>query len=1193
MAPRTAAARQLPTEKWRPTQAVPDPILNNPYEEPQAHWIYQDGKPFRQPGRRPASYYFKVKRTGTEQQVLFAEEERDDLPLVNRIRDDVKRWREAGYRGASKITKDLLRHWNDPSRQRRLFFCQIEAAETLIYLLELAIPERLGATGFRNFKVDQVTIGKLLAGVDPEFEEIGRKELQQPRLVDIPADAGLLPLTRLGCKMATGSGKTIVMAMLVAWAFANRGTNPATSRFPSAVLVCAPNLTVKNRLQVLRPEHEGNYYDAFDLLPPLYREHMSAGRVLVTNWHLFASASEHSEGGATYKVVDKGEESPEAFARNRLGELSERMPLLVLNDEGHHCWRPKTIEPAEDDELTPEEEEQLKGEEEEARVWLAGLDRINNSGLVGTGDRSILACVDLSATPFYLAGSGYIEGSPFPWVVSDFGLVDAIESGIVKVPRLPVSDDREKPDEFGMPHSEYFQLWDHVLEKLSPKDFVRKRPKPDAVYREAEPALTMLWTQWKARYDGNLEASRDRRPIPPAMIVVCENTDLARVFYERISGEAENEDGSVARTASPFPELGNTETARHTFRIDTKLLARAEAEQGETRDQAAQALRELVNTVGLRGKPGEQVRCVVSVSMLTEGWDANNVTHIFGLRPFRSQLLCEQVVGRGLRRTSYTPDPATGLLPPEYVDVYGIPFSLIPFKGKTPKPDEDSDPVYHHIHALPEREAFEIRVPVVEGYTYALRRKGIRCDVPSIPEHLLNEDPTEVYLAITRGYAEGAMSASPGEFIRQDRREFYETVRMQQVIFGIAKDIVHALEQGQARTADVYARHELFPEIVRILEEYVRTRVRPAHGVDLRELAHEKHVTRIREKLLDAIQPAAASELAPLVPLLNRFKPWLSTRDVNERTTRPVVALEKSHLNFAMIMSEDERFAIKYLESSPLVECFVSNTRHLGLQIPYEYEDNQYTYIPDFIIRLRSADGTGERLLVLEIKGGGGNLHPNQVAAKTAAAQKWAAAASNLRKGCQWMFRICHEMVRLPLILSDCAGEQPERTFPWREVPSEERDPWVNCLPVTSLKAAAGSWSREQASLEDSPEWAEMWVKPIEDFPLERGMFIAQVQGDSMVPLIPNGAWCVFRPPRAGTRQGRIVLVWHSGISDAHTGGQYTVKEYRSEKAAHPEQGWHHTRIELRPRNPGYPSIILEPRDEGEVRVIAEFERVL
>jgi type III restriction enzyme len=703
----------------------------------------------------------------------------------------------------------------------------------------------------------------------------------------------------------------------------------------------------------------------------------------------------------------------------------------------------------------------------------------------------------------------------------------------------------------------------------------------------------MLYAQWRARYQQALETSKDRRPVPPAMIVVCENTDLARVFYEKISGEASDEDGNVARVPSQFPDLANTETERHTFRIDTKLLAKAEGEEGESHDQAAQALRELVNSVGVRGKPGEQVRCVVSVSMLTEGWDANNVTHILGLRPFRSQLLCEQVVGRGLRRTSYTPDPVTGLLPPEYVDVYGIPFSLIPFKGKSPKPEGETDPVYHHIHALPERESFEIRVPVVEGYTYALKRGGIRCDVASMEELVLDEDPTTVYLAVTRGYAEGTMGRSPEEFIAQDRQEFYLTVRLQQIVFGIARDIVSALEAGQGSGRVALARQELFPEVVKILEEYVTTRVRAAPGVDLREIAHHKHVTRIRSMLLDAIQPAAASEEAPLVPLLNRFKPWLSTRDVSERTTRPVVSLEKSHLNYATIMSTDEEYAIRYLESSPLVECFVANTRHLGLQIAYEYQDNQRVYIPDFIVRLRPADGGEPRTLVLEIKGGGGERDPNEVAAKTTAAQKWVKAVSNLGRNGRWEFRICRELVRLPLILSECAGEKPERLFPWEEVPAEERSPWGNCLPLTSLKAAAGSWSREQASFEDMAEWAETWVKPNENFDLEKGMFIAQVQGDSMVPLIPNGAWCVFRPVPGGSREGRVLLVWHSGISDPHTGGQYTVKQYHSEKLSDAEHEWHHLRIVLKPRNPAYDPIVLEPQDEGEVKQIAEFVKVL
>ena len=1189
----SSAAELSPPSSWRPTQAVPDPIINNPYDEPTAHWIYREGKPFKQSGRRPASYYFKVKRTGSEQEQLFAEEERDDLPLVNRLREDVKRWRDSGYRGASKVTKDLLRHWWDPNRQRRLFFCQLEAAETLIYLLELGLTGRLGATGYRIFRVDQETIGLLLAGEEAGFEELKTTALQHPRLIDPAAEPGLIPLKRLGCKMATGSGKTIVMAMLVAWSFCNRGTNPASSQFPSAVLVCAPNLTVKNRLQVLRTEYIDNYYDAFDIVPPLYREHLNAGRVLVTNWHIFAPESEHSEGGTSYKVVDKGEESAEAFARNRLGEIAECMPILVLNDEGHHCWRPKAYETEEDEELTGEELDRLKDEEEEARVWLAGLDRINNSGLAGKDRQGILACVDLSATPFYLSGSGYIEGSPFPWLVSDFGLVDAIECGIVKVPRLPVRDDKEGKDEAGMPDAEYFRLWDHMLEKLNPKDFIRKRPKADSVFRESQPALTMLYSQWKKRFEEVRQATHHERPIPPVMIVVCENIELAKIFHENISGESSDDAGNITRTVTSFPELQNTETERHTFRIDTKLLAKAETEEGESQDQAARALRELINTVGARGRPGEQVRCVVSVSMLTEGWDANNVTHILGLRPFRSQLLCEQVVGRGLRRTSYSPDPKTGLLPAEYVDVYGIPFSLIPFKGKPAQPGGDSDPVYHHIHALEERQGFEIRVPVVEGYTYALRQKGIRCDVAKIPELVVNEDPTTVYLSVPKGYAEGRMDRSADEFVVQDRQEYYANVRVQQIIFRIAQDIVRALEEGQGGEKGQISRHQLFPEVVGILQEYIETRVKTAGGVDIREIAHQKHVTKIRSLLLDAIQPAAASEKAPLIPILNRFKPWLSTKDVNERTARPVVSLEKSHLNYAITMSSDEEYAIKYLESSPLVECFVSNTRHIGLQIPYEYLDNYHIYIPDFIIRLKPREGAEPRYLVLEIKGGGGNLEPNQVAAKSAAACKWAEAVSNLRKSGRWEYRICHELVRLPMILSECAGEKPERIFAWKEVEPKKRTPWVNCLPLTSLKAAAGSWSREQSSLLDAPEWAETWVRPNVELDFEKGMFIAQVQGDSMIPLIPDGSWCVFRPPRAGTREGKILLIWHSGISDPHTGGQYTVKQYHSEKKADPDQGWYHTRIELRPKNPSYDPIVLEPRDEGEVKIIAEFVCIL
>ena len=301
---RMRPAEEIPPEDWTPTQAVDNPIINNPYEEPQSFWLYRDGVPEQMPGRRPARYYFKNQRVGaaTEEMELFREENEEDLPLINALRIDVKRWRESGYRGAEEATKELLRWWMRVDRPRRLFYCQQEAVETIIYLLELALPGRLRATGFQKFEVDADNYRFLLKGEKPTFTEFLRADFF-PRLIDSPFDPASLPLRRLGCKMATGSGKTIVMAMIIAWAFCNRGRNPSSTHFPNAVLVCAPNLTVRKRLQVLCPENPNNYFDLFDLVPPKFREYLNRGKVFVTNWHYFAPKSEKTEDGKAWAVV--------------------------------------------------------------------------------------------------------------------------------------------------------------------------------------------------------------------------------------------------------------------------------------------------------------------------------------------------------------------------------------------------------------------------------------------------------------------------------------------------------------------------------------------------------------------------------------------------------------------------------------------------------------------------------------------------------------------------------------------------------------------------------------------------------------------------------------------------------------------------------------------------------------------------
>ena len=455
-----------------PIQPVEDPILCSPYAEPDRHWLYdtRTGIPSKTPGRRPASYWYKSERTGSAQMSLLAEEERDDLPLVNALRDDVRRWRKAGWQSASVTTKKLLRHWWRQDRPRRLFFCQLEAIETILYIREiLAVGKnprwkpRLGLDEFRMLE----------EGRNPRPTEWLTKIAQHPKLADFPSEPGSVPIPRYACKMATGSGKTVVMAMLIAWAFCNRGTKPSDPRYPRRVLVVCPNLTIKERLRVLRPADPGNYYEQFDLVPSALRPELAKGKVLVTNWHRLSPESDViTVGGVT--VGRLGDETPEAFAQGRLGDLWDDEPLMVLNDEGHHAYRPAPV--GEKTKLSSEE----KADREEATVWVSGLDKINSAC-------GISLCVDLSATPFYIQGSGYPEGSPFPWIVSDFSLVDAIESGITKIPRLPAIDNTGRPDPV------YFKLWEHVTKNLKPGDRLPGgKPKPEAAYREAEAALLTL-----------------------------------------------------------------------------------------------------------------------------------------------------------------------------------------------------------------------------------------------------------------------------------------------------------------------------------------------------------------------------------------------------------------------------------------------------------------------------------------------------------------------------------------------------------------------------------------------------------------------------------------------------------------------------------------------------------------------------
>jgi type III restriction enzyme len=1002
-----------------PVQPVENPIICNPYDEPHDHWIYdkETGAASRAAIRRPASYWYKTERTGSAQMSLLAEEERDDLPLVNLLREDVRRLRDRNYTAWPKVTRDLLQHWARADRTRRLFFCQREAVETILYLFEF----RVWKTKRLPFKpaLGDSDLALLLAAERPSFSFAGQEFF--PRLIDPSTDEGVVPLRRMAAKMATGSGKTVVMSMLIAWAFCNRGQNEASLFFPNGVLICCPNLTVKERLQVLRPERPDNYYEQFDIVPVKYRPLLQAGKVLVTNWHRFAPESEHVENGKAYAVVNKGPETPDTFARRVLEDLYDRLPIMALNDEGHHCWRPAP----EPENLTGEERKEADEEREEARVWLDGLDRINNCAPNPSKVAGISVCVDLSATPFYIKGSGYPEGRPFPWIVTDFGLVDAIESGIVKIPRLPVQDTTGRPD------PKYFKLWKAINEDLEPAERLpgkAARPKPDLVYREAEGALQQIASQWKERFEQIEAATPDEDNVPPVMIIVCNDTDIAAEFYRKISGEIEEDvvteaevaevlgengdSSSTARKSKPakrkrrivygrgviFPDyFSNTPGERRTIRIDTKVA-----------DEESE-LRHIVATVGKRGELGEHVRCVVSVSMLTEGWDANNVTQVLGVRAFGSQLLCEQVVGRGLRRMDYVPDPKTGLLTEEYVDVYGIPFSVIPFKGRAVKGLAPEDKPKNHVRALPERKAMEIRFPVVEGYAFALRKNLIRCDVNQLEplEIEPNREPTATFVRPTVGHQEGSPSthSAPFEFVQQDRQEYYAGTHLQTIEFQIARLIVDELTvAASAATTDIrrrvlrfQSRHQLFPQVFGYVDEYVHRKVNFS-GAHRCELGLEKYVKRTVERLRDGILPDESEGEAPLMPILNRYKPIGTTTDVDFKTTRPCHATGKSHIDQVVTDNLSWEASSSFrLESSGAVAFFARND-HLGLLIPYEYMNIDHSYEPDFLVRL--ANGV---TVALEIKG----FEDDQTKAKHTAAKRWVTAVNNWGQLGQWAFHVC------------------------------------------------------------------------------------------------------------------------------------------------------------------------------------------
>lgn len=867
-------------------------IINSPYKEPAQHWKYnRETRSFELvEGRRSAGYLI-----ASETSRAFDDPGRFiEIQLVNKIRPRVKTWREAGYPGVTGITRRLLEHWNDPEqREYQFFFCQLEAIETLIWLLEAAPAERVG--------------------------------------IDIPSDGGAFE--RLCSKMATGSGKTIVMAMLIAWQVLNKVTYPQNPKFSKYVLVIAPGLTIKSRLQVLIPSSDGNYYDEFCVVPPGLVDKLYQGKVLVRNWH--ALIWETEDKLAKKKSVDKrGAKSDEAYVREVLGEMSKAKSIVVINDEAHHAWR------------VPAESKVAglsKEDIEEATIWISGLDRIHRA-------RNIICCFDFSATPFTPTGKKSTEEALFGWIISDFGLNDAIESGLVKTPRVVIRDD-------GKLGKDYTSRFYHIYDDLEVKDDINRKagetePLPDLVQN----AYYLLGKDWLE----TRELWRDSgQTTPPVMITVANRTETAaRVKYTFDHGKIKIE------------ELYDPERTLH---IDTKVLKEAETQdeppaeveeednKGEerklTKVERAEQLRRTVDTVGQVGKPGEQVQNVISVGMLSEGWDAKTVTHVMGLRAFSSQLLCEQVVGRGLRRTSYEVNKETGFYEPEYVNIFGVPFTFLPHESEDGPPPPPSKPKTR-IEFDPQKKQYELSWPNVVRIDH-VSRQVLTLDLNKVEPLILDANETAMRAELAP-VVDGKPDWSKVSAI--DLEALGKKYRMQRIVFETARDVYDQMKPSWKGN-----KESLLTQLIALVEKFLasdKLEIVPPLFVQedmVRRVIITLNMTKIVQHFWEAIR---AENAEALVPVYDREQPIRATGDMRPwYTGKPCGPTEKSHINFCVYDSGWEATEAYKLDHNNGVDAWAKND-HLGFEVLYIYRGVVHKYRPDFIMRL--SNGTH---LVLEVKG--------------------------------------------------------------------------------------------------------------------------------------------------------------------------------------------------------------------------------
>lgn len=990
------------------------PILNSPYEYPDRHWeLDAEGQPTNRilPSRRRSDLVTPVpkpkKQTKASKQASFilggqdglstAEQEYNPTPIINELRGYVDSWRNLPNSDQWLVTPEtarLLQHWRHHQFGGvRPFFCQIEAVETAIWLTEVA--PHMGPRGakFRNH------IEGANAQANPE-------------------------LLRTALKLATGAGKTTVMAMLIAWQTVNAVRHSNSRQFSSRFLIVSPGITIRDRLRVLLPNDPDSYYRSREIVPPDMLRDVQSAKIVITNYHAFKLREKLAIAKGTREALEgwrgdkvQTQETEGEMIQRVMGDLMGQKNIVVINDEAHHCYRERVRDAVgeTEDDLKGDEKSEAKENNEAARLWISGLEAVKRK----LGIRMVY---DLSATPFFLRGSGYIEGTLFPWTMSDFSLMDAIECGIVKLPRVPIADDVPGGDT-----PKFRNLWDHIGKKLPKKGRSGgKVADPLSLPVELLTALEALY----GHYEKTFRLWQDEGiGVPPVFIVVCNNTATSELIYKYISGferpgdddgQSTLENGRLALFRN-FDDFGNRLARPNTILIDSAQLESGEALDKDFREIAATEieqfkreliertgditagdkidestmLREVMNTVGKKGRLGEQIRCVVSVSMLTEGWDANTVTHVLGVRAFGTQLLCEQVVGRALRRQSYELNDE-GLFNVEYADVLGIPFDFAakPVVSPPAKPRETV-----RVHAVkPDRDALEITFPRVEGYRVELPDE--RLEAKFGPDHVLELTSTLVGPSNTR--TQGII----GEGVDLTLQHLEDT-RTSTVLFHLARHLLYTKYRDPGEEPKLH----LFGQLKRITRQWLEGGyLKCTGGTYPAQLLYKELADMAAERIKSAITETLQGE-RPVKAILDAYNPTGSTSYVNFTTskaprwqTRP----DKSHVNWVVCDSDWEAMFAQVIEGHPRVLSYVKN-QGLGLEVPYLHGSTPRKYIPDFVIRID--DGRPDPLnLIAEVKGFRGEDAKDK--ANTMRAY-WVPGVNNLGKFGRWgfaEFTAVHEM---------------------------------------------------------------------------------------------------------------------------------------------------------------------------------------